>query len=87
MWNLFFLLLTFFSLGVIVYYALQWLKDPKSFDFWTSLGGFLVTLFIGAIAAIVIALSYRYTWVMWVAMAAAGFLRNYWMAWLYKKRG
>ena len=87
MWELFFLLLIAFTIGVIAYYSLEWLKDQKAFDLWQSFGEIIITLFYGAIGCIVIALANEYTWVMWVAMGAIGFLRKYWMAWLYKKRG
>lgn len=87
MWHLFFLLLLSFFIGLVVLYGLNYIQDRKGFDFWISLGQFVVRLFIGAVFSIIIALAVQYPWVIWVSIGAIGFLSNYWMAWLDKRRG
>jgi hypothetical protein len=87
MWHLFFLLLLSFFIGLVCLYSIIYIRDVKRFDFWISLGQFIVRLFVGAIFSIVIALAVHYPWVIWVSIGAVGFLSNYWMAWLDKKRG
>lgn len=87
MWHLFFLLLTFFAVGLIILFGLKYVQDIKGFLFWENVGQFILRLFIGAVVAIVIALAVQYSWVIWTAMIVLAFLSNYWMAFLYKKKG
>jgi hypothetical protein len=87
MWNLFFLLLAAFSIGLVIYYALGYLLDTKGFNVKGVLVEAIITLFIGAVFSLIVALAAEYTWVMWASMAALALLRKYWMAWLYKIRG
>jgi hypothetical protein len=87
MWHLFFLLLTFFAVGLIILFGLKYVQDIKGFLFWENVGQFILRLFIGAVVAMVISLAVQYSWVIWAAMIVLAFLSNYWMAFLYKKKG
>jgi uncharacterized membrane protein AbrB (regulator of aidB expression) len=87
MWHLFFLLLLSFFIGLVILFGINYVKDKSGFDFWENLGQFILRLFIGAVASIVVALAVQYSWLIWVSVGVLAFLSNYWMAWLYKKKG
>jgi hypothetical protein len=87
MWHQFFFLLTFFAIGLIILFGINYVQNSKSFSWPVNIGQFIVRLFIGGVVCIVIALAVKYPWVIWVAMLFLAFLSNYWMAFLNKKKG